>query len=375
MALSSLQLDPEWYIEYTDNKNECVEVFKFTIRPKAPSNKPSMPVAENVTVTTEPSMEVVENVTVTTEPSMPVVENVAVTTEPTMQVAENIAVATEPSKQFAKNETVTTEISMQVVDSATVMFEPSMQVAENVTVTTEPSMEVVENVTVTTEPSMPVTENVAVTSEPTMQVAENIAVATEPSKQFAENDTETTEPSMEVVENMAVTTESSTRKQISTDLVVVLDHMVNQESKQAMDDATVSIEPVTTFHLAVVKDNQLELSDSDRYTENKRLCEYYNFRPPISPKSFKKIKWRYLTTVAADLRPGYKFKTLEELSLIPRKFSEPFCRPGPVALCRNHHWYLVDSIVQEVYLRSDESPFYVVRWRAYEDELVDIQFS
>lgn len=108
---------------------------------------------------------------------------------------------------------------------------------------------------------------------------------------------------------------------------------------------------------------------SERQTENIRLCEVFGFKPPIDPKLFKKMPWRYVGT-ATDLQPGHRFKTLEELASIPRKFSDPFCHPGPEEVDEVSHWYLVDSIVQEVYLKFDESPYYVVRWRGYEDESV-----
>lgn len=110
------------------------------------------------------------------------------------------------------------------------------------------------------------------------------------------------------------------------------------------------------------------LSDLEQYIENKRLCQLEGFQPPIHYKKFANLQFRFVRTVINDLQAGNKFKTLEELSMIPRKYDKPFCRPGPLKREEWYDWYLVDSIVQEVYLKSAPTPFFVVRWVGYEDE-------
>ncbi len=108
--------------------------------------------------------------------------------------------------------------------------------------------------------------------------------------------------------------------------------------------------------------------DLDRYNENMRICKEFGFKPPVHYKLFEKLKWNYVTTFNVNnLQTGQKFTTLGELSLIPRKYNVAFCRPGPVRREEKYHWYLVDSIVQQVNVKTIRYPYFVVRWVGYED--------
>ncbi len=110
------------------------------------------------------------------------------------------------------------------------------------------------------------------------------------------------------------------------------------------------------------------MTDKQKYEYYKRLCQEHSFKPPIPLNTFKKIKFRYVSVVKpSELLTGFRFLSNEELLSIPRKINKPFCHPGPERKCDLYHWYLADSIVQEVHLKGETFPNFVVRWVGYED--------
>lgn len=111
-------------------------------------------------------------------------------------------------------------------------------------------------------------------------------------------------------------------------------------------------------------------TDLEKYEKNKLLCQFHHFKQPINYRKFNKLQWNYVKTFdIKNLRPGYSFQSIEELASRKKKFAAiPFCRPGPLKRDEFYDWYLVDSIVQEVFLKSHTYPFYVIRWLGYEDE-------
>lgn len=103
-----------------------------------------------------------------------------------------------------------------------------------------------------------------------------------------------------------------------------------------------------------------------------KQCKKGNLPPPLPFERFEAIDWNHVSECDENrLLPEYKFKTPEELKVIPRRHPKfPFCHPGPV---RDENmqigvWYYADSIVQEVKFLGVPEPFYNVRWIGYEDE-------
>lgn len=117
------------------------------------------------------------------------------------------------------------------------------------------------------------------------------------------------------------------------------------------------------------------MTDEEKYENYKKLCKEHNFKPPIRLEKFNTMDFRYVIKIKPnELQCGSQFLSNEELSAIPRKIDKPFCHPGPERICELYHWYLADSIVQEVNLKCDNYPHFVVRWVGYEDKCVFVFF-
>ncbi len=94
-------------------------------------------------------------------------------------------------------------------------------------------------------------------------------------------------------------------------------------------------------------------SERERYLNNKRLCTIHGFKQPIHYRKFKTMEFRYVATFNSnDLQQESRFLTTDKLNKIPRKISKPFCHPGPEKKCELYDWYLADSIVQKVYVKT-----------------------
>lgn len=112
------------------------------------------------------------------------------------------------------------------------------------------------------------------------------------------------------------------------------------------------------------------MTDEQKYECYKQLCKEHALKPPIPINKFKKMDFRYVSNIKpSELQHGFQFLSNGELLAIPRKIDKiPFCHPGPIKKDILYHWYLADSIIQEVNLKCDAFPSFVVRWVGYEDK-------
>lgn len=101
-------------------------------------------------------------------------------------------------------------------------------------------------------------------------------------------------------------------------------------------------------------------------------CRNAHLPPPLTDTALKTKAWSFVTTFdRRQLVKGMDFLRDEDLALLKRRHPGfGFCHPGPVSDTVTgvfDEWYYADSVVQEVKLLHQTTPFYVVRWVGFED--------